>query len=52
MERLETGEITFLCVSSLILALVVWTGTSRWIGVVMVAGYVAFIVLEFTAWRR
>ena len=51
-QELMTGEISFLCTSAGIFATVVWIGTTRWIGILMFAGYVAFLVLELTIWRR
>jgi hypothetical protein len=51
-EKLKVGEIVFLCAASLTFAVGVWLGTQRWVGIVMFAGYVVFLVLEFTVWRR
>lgn len=51
-EKFKVGEIAFLCAASLIFATTVWFGTKRWVGIIMLAGYVAFLVLEFTVWRR
>lgn len=47
-------ELGVLWVSTLALALTVWFGArfSRWIGALMLACYVAFIVLEFTVIHR
>lgn len=51
-QVLMIGEIGFLCVSACIFAIIVWLGTKRWIGIAMLAGYVTFLTLEFTIWRR
>ncbi|KAK4158999.1 hypothetical protein QBC43DRAFT_273442 [Cladorrhinum sp. PSN259] len=47
-------ELVVLWVSTLGLTLTVWFGAkfSRWIGAIMLAGYIAFIVLEFVVIHR
>ena len=51
-EELKTGELVILSASACTFAVVVWLGTTRWIGALMFAGYLTFLVLEFTIWRR
>ena len=51
-EELKTGELAILSASACAFAVVVWLGTTRWIGALMFAGYLTFLVLEFTIWRR
>lgn len=51
-DVLGEGEIGFLWASASIFAAVVWLGTTRWVGILMLAGYVTFLTLELTIWRR
>jgi Ca2+/Na+ antiporter len=55
-KKLEDGVVSFeiwtAWASSAILMAIVFLGGMRWMGAVLLAGYVAFIVLEFTVYRR
>ena len=55
-EKLEDGFVSFeiwtAWASSAILTVIVFVGGRRWMGAVLLVVYVAFIVLEFTAYRR
>lgn len=54
--KLEAGMVSFeiwtAWASSAILLAIVLVGGMRWMGAVLLAAYVAFIVLEFTVYRR
>jgi Ca2+/Na+ antiporter len=51
-DSLKQGEIVVLWLSAVAFTAVVWFGARRWVGSVLLAGYVAFLVAEFTVWRR
>jgi Ca2+/Na+ antiporter len=55
-QKLETGVLSFeiwtTWASSAILVVIVFVGGMRWMGAVLLTAYVAFIVLEFTVYRR
>ena len=55
-ERLEEGMVSFeiwtAWASSALLMGIVFVGGRKWMGVLLLAAYIAFIVLEFTVYRR
>jgi len=55
-ERLEEGVVSFeiwtAWASSAVLLGIVFVGGRKWMGAVLLAAYVAFILLEFTVYRR
>ena len=55
-EKLEAGVVSFeiwsAWASSVALMAIVYVGGRRWMGVVLLIVYIAFIVLEFTVYRR
>jgi Ca2+/Na+ antiporter len=55
-EKLEEGIVAFeiwtAWASSVVLMVIVFAGGRRWMGALLLAAYVAFIVLEFTLYRR
>lgn len=55
-RKLEDGVVSFeiwtAWASSAVLMVIVFVGGMRWMGAVLLTAYVAFIVLEFTVYRR
>jgi Ca2+/Na+ antiporter len=51
-DTLNLFDLAVMWMSSAILFLVVCLGSRRWIGVVFILLYIAFIVSEFTVYRR
>jgi len=45
-------ELAAFLVSVVALAVIVFLGARRWMGAVLLVGYVLFFVLEFTVFRR
>lgn len=49
---IKIEELYVLCAASLVLTLVCLTRANRLVGLLLLAGYIAFVVLELTLWRR
>ena len=55
-EKLEEAVVAFevwaAWASSVVLMVIIFAGGRRWMGALLLAAYVTFIVLEFTVYRR
>lgn len=51
-DQLRIEEVSYLIASTAAFTAMVWLGTRRWMGVLMILAYAVFMVLEFTIWRR
>ena len=51
-DSINTFELAVIWTSSAVLALIVLLGSRRWMGVIMILLYIAFIILELTVYQR